>query len=123
MGPDTKRTGSRDLCETRTLTKAGYARFRNFLLYGEHGLTGKKTLINIFQDLLTLEYGDAPLSRYSVGWQPDDEHFLRVGKPVCMTTPTKVLSKSSGKQGRWSDMSFFVPILQFDEADKEGGCL
>ncbi len=32
------------ICETRTLTKAGYARFRNFLLYGEQGLAGKKTL-------------------------------------------------------------------------------
>lgn len=69
------------LCETRTLTKAGYARFRNFLLYGEQGLAGKKTLVNIFQDLLTLEYGDAPLSRYSVEWQPDDKHLLRVGNP------------------------------------------
>lgn len=69
------------LCEMRTLTKAGYARFRNFLLYGEHGLAGKKTLINIFQDLLTLEYGDHPLSRYSVEWQPDDKHLLRVGNP------------------------------------------
>jgi hypothetical protein len=26
------------ICETRTLTKAGYAKFRNFLLYGEQGL-------------------------------------------------------------------------------------
>jgi putative transposase len=69
------------ICETRTLTKAGYARFRNFLLYGGQGLAGKKTLVNIFQDILTLEYGDVPLSRYSVEWQPDDKHFLRVGNP------------------------------------------
>jgi putative transposase len=69
------------ICETRTLTKAGYARFRNFLLYGEQGLAGKKTLVNIFQDVLTLEYGDHPLSRYSVEWQPDDHHLLRVGNP------------------------------------------
>jgi hypothetical protein len=54
------------ICETRTLTKAGYARFRNFLLYGEQGLVGNKTLVNIFQDVLTLEYGEHPLSRYSV---------------------------------------------------------
>jgi hypothetical protein len=67
------------ICETRTLTKAGYAKFRNFLLYGEQGLAGKKTLINIFQDVLTLEYGEHPLSRYSVEWQPDDTHLLRVG--------------------------------------------
>src|SRR5215471_2872309 len=69
------------ICETRTLTKAGYARFRNFLLYGEQGLAGNKTLINIFQDVLTLEYGDQPLARYSVEWQPDDTHLLRVGNP------------------------------------------
>ena len=69
------------LCETRTLTKTGYARFRNFLLYGEQGLAGKRTLVNIFQDTLTLEYGEQPLSRYSLEWQPDDKHLLRVGNP------------------------------------------
>lgn len=69
------------ICETRTLSRAGYAKFRNFLLYGEQGLAGKKTLVNIFQDILTLEYGDSPLSRYSVEWQPDDKHLLRVGNP------------------------------------------
>jgi Integrase core domain len=69
------------ICETRTLTKAGYAKFRNFLLYGEQGLVGNKTLVNIFQDTLTLEYGGYPLSRYSVEWQPDDRHLLRVGNP------------------------------------------
>jgi hypothetical protein len=66
---------------TRTLTRAGYARFRDFLLYGERGLAGKKTLINIFQDTLALEYGEHPLAKYSVEWQPDDKHFLRVGNP------------------------------------------
>jgi hypothetical protein len=69
------------ICATRTLTKAGYAKFRHFLLYGEQGLAGKKTLVNIFQDTLTLEYGEFPLSRYSVEWQPDDRHLLRVGNP------------------------------------------
>jgi len=48
--------------ETRVLNKAGYAKFRNFLLYGEQGLAGYETLVNIFQDTLTLEYGDSPLS-------------------------------------------------------------
>jgi transposase InsO family protein len=69
------------ICETRTLNKAGYAKFRNFLLYGEQALSGKKALVNIFQDTLTLEYGEQPLSRYSVEWQPDDKHLLRVGNP------------------------------------------
>jgi hypothetical protein len=69
------------MCETRTLTKVGYARFRDFLLYGERGLAGKKALINIFQDQLSLEYGEQPLAKYSVEWQPDDKHLLRVGNP------------------------------------------
>jgi transposase InsO family protein len=69
------------LCETRKLNRAGYVRFRNFLLYGERALAGEETVINIFQDLLTLEHGDHPLSRYSVEWQPDDRHLLRVGNP------------------------------------------
>ncbi len=67
--------------ETRVLNKAGYAKFRNFLLYGEQGLAGQEALINIFQDTLTLEYGEYPLSKYAVEWQPDDRHLLRVGNP------------------------------------------
>jgi len=67
--------------ETRVLNKAGYAKFRNFLLYGEQGLAGCETLVNIFQDTLALEYGDYPLAKYSVEWQPDDRHLRRVGNP------------------------------------------
>ncbi len=44
-------------------------------------LAGRKMLVNIFQDTLTLEYRESPLSRYSVEWQPDEKHFLRVGNP------------------------------------------
>ena len=75
------------ICETRTLTKAGYARFRDFLLYGERALAGKKALINIFQDTLALEYGEHPLAKYSVEWQPDDHHLLRVGNPRLLEHP------------------------------------
>lgn len=67
--------------ETRTITKAGYIRFRDFWLYGERNLAGEKTLVNVFQNLLTLEYQEQPLSRYQVEWAPDDRHFSRVGNP------------------------------------------
>jgi hypothetical protein len=69
------------ICEMRVLNKAGYVRFRDFLLYGERHLAGKQSLINIFQDTLALEYGEYALARYSVEWQPDDTHLLRVGNP------------------------------------------
>lgn len=75
--------------ETRVLNKAGYAKFRNFLLYGELGLAGHEILVNIFQDTLTLEYEDSPLSKYSVEWQPDDKHLLRVGNPRLYAHPYK----------------------------------
>lgn len=67
--------------ETRTLTKAGCVRFRDFLLSGERGLAGNKVLINIFQDTLALEYGEHPLAKYSVEWKPDDKGLQRVGNP------------------------------------------
>jgi putative transposase len=89
--PDLVHKAFSALCETRKLNRAGYARFRNFLLYGERALAGEETVINIFQDLLTLEYGDYPLSRYSVEWQPDDRHLLRVGNPRLYDHPYQSL--------------------------------
>ena len=50
-------------------------------------MVGKKTLVNIFRDVLTLEYGDHPLSRYSVEWQSNDTHLLRVGNPQMTDHP------------------------------------
>ncbi len=69
------------MCETRRLNKAGYARFRNFLLYGERNLAGETVQVDIFQDVLTLDYNQERLSRYSVEWAPDDHNFTRVGYP------------------------------------------
>ena len=69
------------ICETRRIKKAGYVKFRNFLLYGERGLAGQEAAVNIFQDLLTLEYNEEKLSRYSVEWQPEDRYLARVGNP------------------------------------------
>jgi hypothetical protein len=47
----------------------------------------KRRLINIFQDTLTLEYGEYPLAKYSVEWQPDDKHLPRVGNPRLFDHP------------------------------------
>jgi transposase InsO family protein len=105
--PDLVSRAFEAICETRTLTKAGYARFRNFLLYGEQGLAGKRALINIFQEVLTLEYGDYPLSRYSVEWQPDDHHLLRVGNPRLYDHPYQSPQLSLWEPG---DVEWFVII-------------
>jgi len=55
--------------------------FRNFLLYGERNLAGETVQVDIFQDVLTLDYHQERLSRYSVEWQPDDRHIARVDSP------------------------------------------
>jgi hypothetical protein len=91
------------LCETRTLTKAGYVRFRNFLLYGERALAGNKVLINIFQDTLALEYGEHPLAKYCVEWQPDDKHLRRVANPRLYEHPyqSSQLELWSASQVEW----------------------
>jgi hypothetical protein len=41
----------------------------------------KRKRLDIFQDVLTLDYNQERLSRYSVEWAPDDRHFIRVGYP------------------------------------------
>ena len=41
----------------------------------------KRKRLDIFQDVLTLDYNQERLSRYSVEWAPDDHNFTRVGYP------------------------------------------
>ncbi len=95
------------ICETRRLNKAGYAKFRNFLLYGERGLAGKEAMVNIFQDLLTLEHQEEKLSRYSVEWQPDERHLSRIGNPRFYQHPYQ-----SPQQELWEpgEVEWFVII-------------
>jgi hypothetical protein len=56
----------------RHLDRFGYAHFRRWKLYG---------------DTLTLEYANAPLSQYTVDYQPDKKHFCRVREPRRFQTP------------------------------------
>jgi hypothetical protein len=55
--------------------------FRSRIHTGERNLAGETVLVDIFQDVLTLDYHQERLSRYSVEWQPDDRHLARVGYP------------------------------------------
>ncbi|QBD78619.1 hypothetical protein EPA93_22540 [Ktedonosporobacter rubrisoli] len=92
------------LCEMRRLTKAGYARFRNFLLYGGRNLAGEIVKIDIFQDVLTLDYHLERLSRYSVEWQPDDHHIARGGRTDSITTGIGLGNWSCGNRAKWSGL-------------------
>ncbi len=88
--------------ETRTLTKVGYARFRDFLLYGERGLAGNKVLINIFQDTLALEYEEHPWQ--NIPWSGNQMIKVFAGWATRASTiiPIKVLNSNSGQPQKLS---------------------
>ena len=56
------------MCYTIYIQESRFVRFRNYLLYGERALAKQDAVVTIFQDVLTLEYQDEKLSRYSVEW-------------------------------------------------------
>jgi putative transposase len=51
---------------SRVLDALGYARFRDWRLYGEEGLARKQAAIWLQSGSLTIEHGGEPLSRYDV---------------------------------------------------------
>jgi hypothetical protein len=61
----------------RFLDRFGYARFRSFRLFAEAGLARRQSVLWLYGDTLTLEYANAPLSQYTVDYQPDKKHFRR----------------------------------------------
>ena len=71
----------------RSLDRFGYARFRRWKLYAEEGLARRQTVLWLYGDTLTLEYENAPLSQYTVDYQPDKKHFRRVKDSRHFETP------------------------------------
>ncbi len=71
----------------RFLDRFGYARFRRWRLYAEAGLARRQSVLWLYGDTLTLEYANAPLSQYTVEYQPDKKHFRRVREPRHFETP------------------------------------
>jgi len=51
------------------------------------GLARRQTVLWLYGDTLTLEYANAPLSQYTVEYQPDKKHFRRVKEPRHFETP------------------------------------
>jgi putative transposase len=55
---------------SRILDALGYARFRDWRIYGEEGLARRETALWLQAESLTVEYGGQPLSRYDVEYLP-----------------------------------------------------
>lgn len=62
----------------RWLDKLGYLRFRQWQLYGEEGLAKRQAMIWLYGQTLTLEYGNVPLTQFTVSFQSDKKRFRTV---------------------------------------------
>ncbi|MGH3147986.1 MAG: hypothetical protein ACRDTR_19515 [Rubrobacter sp.] len=65
----------------RTLDSLGYARFRQWRLYGEEALAGREAALWLATESLTLEHADEPLSRYEVRVEAETGELRSVGRP------------------------------------------
>jgi putative transposase len=64
----------RIFCATRfghRLDKLGYVRFRNWRIYGEHGLAHRRSAVWLYGETLMLAFSDEPLAQYAVEYEPD----------------------------------------------------
>ncbi|MDP9371491.1 MAG: hypothetical protein M3Q65_03350 [Chloroflexota bacterium] len=71
----------------RTLDRLGYVRFRNWRLYGGRGLAGEQAAVWLYEQTLTIAFGDEALAQYHVTYQPDRRHFGTVDQPRFYETP------------------------------------
>jgi hypothetical protein len=70
----------------RRLDAHGCVRFRHWRLYGELGLARKTATLWLYDETLTLEFANTPLSQFTVSYQPDRTHFRRITEPRLFET-------------------------------------
>jgi len=70
----------------RTLDSLGYARFKNWRLYGEEALAGREAALWLAAESITLEHGGEPLSRYEVRVEAETGKLRSVGRPRLFET-------------------------------------
>jgi hypothetical protein len=72
-------------------------------------LAGEKVHINVFQETLAVEYDEQTLAKYSVEWQPDDEHLLRVGNPRLYLKASRMIMRREHLKPDMSKVAPFSP--------------
>jgi putative transposase len=70
----------------RRLDRHGYARFRHWRVYGEHGLRGEPVAVWLYGEHLSLEYRDEVLSHFTVGYEPGGRRLRTVEAPQVFET-------------------------------------
>ena len=71
----------------RRLNKVGFLKFRHWRLYGEYGLAQRQVVIWLYEEHVTVEFADAPLSQYEVEYQPNKKDFRQVTSKRLFETP------------------------------------
>ncbi len=71
---------------TRILDSLGYARFRDWRLYGEEVLAKREAAVWLQPGSLTVEFGGEPLSRYDVELAAGTGELRSVGRPRLFET-------------------------------------
>jgi putative transposase len=90
----------------RVLDSLGYARFRDWRLYGEEALAEREAALWLASESLTLEYGGELLSRYAVEFVTGTEELQTVGRPRLFETShvspqPKLFALDSLGEGGW----------------------
>jgi hypothetical protein len=60
----------------RSLDQQGYARFRNWRIYSERGLSRQRVVLWLCDEQLRVEFAETPLAEYRVAYR-SDHHRLR----------------------------------------------
>ena len=71
---------------SRTLDSLGYARFRDWRVYGEEGLAKREAALWLAAESLTLEYSGETLSSYDVQYVPDSSKLKEITRPRLFET-------------------------------------
>jgi putative transposase len=65
----------------RWLDRLGCVRFRHWRLYGELGLARQRATLWLYNETLTVEFANTPLSQFRVSYQPDKKHLRQITEP------------------------------------------
>jgi hypothetical protein len=69
------------------LDSLGYARFKNWRLYGEEALAGSEAVLWLASESLTLEHRGEALARYEVEVEAATGRLREVGRPRLFEAP------------------------------------
>ncbi len=70
----------------RRINVLGYVRFRHWRVYGEEGLAGRDAEVWLYNETLSVEFAEQPLSRYEVKYQPDGRRLREIAHPKLFET-------------------------------------